>query len=261
MGLTYPMRKMTVMLLETGRTANPTVQTLGRLLRACGALWGEVTDLLDSRELVEIDLKPIKDSEFDVRDKRRLEWAVEKQVRKFEAKLAAPVGGKPLHPGKQAETVRKLRNYRMVVSIIEQVVNELLKNKSLSTIEYPAFKAVAREALGVLWREARRRQKSKVKGQNRLEERECRMQDAECKVQNEGSQNSKVKGQSSGESEKLRAKSKVPRAKTKEVRSQKAEGRRTRKGNADCRMQSAECRMAESWTSWRRRSSIGRCRR
>jgi transcriptional regulator with XRE-family HTH domain len=38
MGLTYSMRKMTVMLLETGRTANPTVQTLGLLLRACGAL-------------------------------------------------------------------------------------------------------------------------------------------------------------------------------------------------------------------------------
>ena len=184
MGLTYPMRKMTVMLLETGRTANPTVQTLGRFLRACGALWSEVTDLLDGREPVEIDLKPIKDSEFDVRDKQRMEWAVEKQVRKFETKLAAPIGGKPLHPGKQAETVRKLRNYRMVANIIEQAVSELLKDRSLATIEYPAFKAVAREAVGMLWREARRSaevkgQKSKPTGRTGMQNAECRMQSAE----------------------------------------------------------------------------------
>jgi hypothetical protein len=176
MGLSYSMRKMTVMLLETGRTANPTVQTLGRFLRACGALWGEVTDLLDGREPVEIDLKPIKDSEFDVRDKQRMEWAVEKQVRKFETKLARPVGGKPLHPEKQAEAVRKLRNYRIVANIIEQAVNELLKNKSMSTIEYLRFKMIAREALGLLWREARRSQDSK--------EEECKLQIADYRLQN-----------------------------------------------------------------------------
>jgi hypothetical protein len=142
--------------------------------------------LLDGREPVEIDLKPIKDSEFDVRDKQRMEWAVERQVRKFEAKLARPVGGKPLHPGKQAETVRKLRNYRMVVSIIEQAMNELLKNKPVSTIEYPRFKMVARETVGLLWREAKRSQNSEVKGQNGPEDGECKMQNAKCKVQNEG---------------------------------------------------------------------------
>jgi hypothetical protein len=172
MGLTYSMRKMTVMLLETGRTANPTVQTLGRFLRACGALWGEVTDLLDGREPVEIDLKPIRDSEFDVRDKQRMEWAVEKQVRKFETKLAMPVGGKPLHPGKQAETVRKLRNYRIVVSIIEQAVAELLADKPVVSIEYPRYKAVAREALGLLWRAIRGSRSSKVRSQSRQAEKD-----------------------------------------------------------------------------------------
>jgi transcriptional regulator with XRE-family HTH domain len=172
--------------LENGRIGNPSVKTIALFLRACGAKWHQVTDLLEFAEPVEIDTRPIRDSEFDVRDKRRLEWAVEKQVRKFETKLAMPIGGKPLHPRKQAEAVRKLRNYRMVVSIIEQAVNELLKNKPVVSIEYPRYKAVAREALGLLWREVKRSQSSKVKGQNRLEEGKCRMQSAECKMQNEG---------------------------------------------------------------------------
>ena len=209
MGLTYPMRKMTVMCLETGRTANPTVKTLGRFLRACGALWGEITDLLDGSEPVEIDTRPIRDSEFDVRDKQRLEWAVEKQVRKFETKLARPVGGKPLHPVKQAETVRKLRNYRMVASIIEQAVSELLKNKPVATIEYPRFKMIAREVVGILWRKARRSQESRGKGQSREEDGEVRRQSDE-----EG-----------------------------ESGNQKAEARRQNWEDEECRMQSAECRM------------------
>ena len=75
--------------LENGRIGNPSVKTIALFLRACGARWHQVTDLLEFVEPVEIDTKPIKDSEFDVRDKQRLEWAVEKQVRKFEAKLAS----------------------------------------------------------------------------------------------------------------------------------------------------------------------------
>ena len=149
--------------LENGRIENPSVKTIARFLCACGARWHQVTDLLEFAEPVEIDPKPIKDSEFDVRDKQRMEWAVEKQVRKFEAKLAMPIGGKPLHPGKQAETVRKLRNYRMVANIIEQAVNELLKNKPVTMIEYPAAEddseRSARTSL------ARSPSKSEVKGQ------------------------------------------------------------------------------------------------
>jgi transcriptional regulator with XRE-family HTH domain len=182
MGLTGRASRGFVSQLEKGRIGNPSVRTIALFLRACGARWHQVTDLLEFSEPVEIDLKPIKDSEFDVRDKQRLEWAVEKQVRKFEAKLTVRAGCKPLRPGKQAETVRKLRNYRIVANIVEQAVNELLRDKPLSTIEYPAFKAVAREALGMLWREARS-QNSKVKAQNRREEAEFKVQSAKCKVQ------------------------------------------------------------------------------
>jgi len=227
MGLTYPMRKMTVMCLETGRTANPTVKTLGRFLRACGALWGEITDLLDGSEPVEIDTRPIKDSEFDVRDKQRLEWAVEQQVRKFETKLARPVGGKPLHPVKQAETVRKLRNYRMVANIIEQAVSELLKNKPVASIEYPRLKMIAREAVGILWRKARRSQNSKVKGQNA------------------GSEGAREQGSQWEGSEVRRQKAEARRQNREEgeSRRQKAEARRQNRKGGESRMQNAECRM------------------
>jgi hypothetical protein len=57
----------------------------------------------------------------------------------------------------------------MVVSIIEQSANELLKNKPVTMIEYPRLKMISREALGLLWREVRASQKSKVKSQNRAE--------------------------------------------------------------------------------------------
>jgi hypothetical protein len=222
--------------LENARIRNPSVKTIALFLRACGARWSQVTDLLEFSEPVEVDTRPIKDSGFDVRDRQRLEWAVEKQVRMFEAKLTMRSGCKPLRPGKQVETVRKLRNYRMVANIIEQAVSDLLSQKPLATIEYPAFKAVAREALGMLWREVRRSQNSKVKGQNRHKE-------AESKVQIEGSQDSEVKGRSSGESEKLRAKSKEQSSKSKDKGSQKSEVGRQRDEKVECRLQIAECGM------------------
>jgi len=190
-------RRKTVERLEHGRIGNPSLDTIGRFLRACGASWGEVTAVLDRGEPVEIDTKPIADTEFEARDKQRLEWAVEKQVRKFETKLARQVATKPLHPRKQSEAVRKLRNYRMVVSIIEEAVAKLLADKPVVSIEYPRYKAAAREVLGFLWREVRRSQKREVRSQNRLEEGEGEVRrqkleirsqndsDGECRMQNE----------------------------------------------------------------------------
>jgi hypothetical protein len=73
-------------------------------------------------------------------------------VRRFERKLAAPVRGRLLRPTRQSEAVRKLRNYRTVVTIVEQAVTELLAGRPVVSVEYPRFKAVARETLGLLWR-------------------------------------------------------------------------------------------------------------
>jgi transcriptional regulator with XRE-family HTH domain len=185
MGLTGRASGRFIEHLENGRTKNPSVKTIALFLRACGARWHQVTDLLEYAEPVEIDTKPIDDSEFDFRDKQRLEQAVEKQVRKYEVKLASPVGSRPEHPARQPETVRRLRNYRIVANIVEQEVAELLADRPVVSIEYPRYKAVAREVVGLLWREVRRSQKSKVKSQNRPEDGECRMQNAECRMQNE----------------------------------------------------------------------------
>ena len=185
MGLTGKSSGNVVGHLEQGRIKNPSVRTLTLFLRACGALWGEITGILDSGEPVPIDTQAITDSELSLEDKQRLEWAVNKQVRKFETKLAMPIGGRPLHPVKQAEAVRKLRNYRIVVTLIEQAVAELLADKPVVSIEYPRYKAVAREALGMLWREVRGSQKREVRRQND-DEAECKMQNAECKMQDDG---------------------------------------------------------------------------
>ena len=53
--------------LENGRIGNPSVKTIARFLRVQGARWYQVTDLLECVESVEIDTKPIRDSEFDAR--------------------------------------------------------------------------------------------------------------------------------------------------------------------------------------------------
>ena len=201
MGLDGKQRRKTVERLEHGRIGNPSLDTIGRFLRACGASWGEVTAVLDRGESVEIDTKPIADTEFEVRDKQRMEWAVEKQVRKFETNLARPIGAKPLHPKKQAEAVRKLRNYRMVVSIIEEAVAGLLADKPVVSIEYPRYKAVAREVVGLLWREARRGQKAKVKVQGAREpgskgaslNRDCRLLITDYRLQNEKTEEESAK--------------------------------------------------------------------
>jgi transcriptional regulator with XRE-family HTH domain len=185
MGLTGKSSGNVVGHLEQGRARNPSVMTLTLFLRACGALWGEITGILDCLGPVPIDAKAITDSELSPEDKQRLESAIEKQVRKFEVKLAAPVDSKPLHPAQQTEAVRKLKSHRIVATLMEQAVAEVLADKPVVSIEYPRYKAVAREALGMLWKEAKRSQKSTVEGQGRPEDGELRSQKSEGRRQNE----------------------------------------------------------------------------
>jgi transcriptional regulator with XRE-family HTH domain len=162
MGLTGTGRRKTVERLERGRNRNPLLDTVLRFLRACGAGWGDIADVLEDAPGSETNLKPLADSGFEASVQKRVAAGVERQVRRYELKLARPAEGRPLHPEQRQEAVRKLRNYRLVIGIIEQAVNEHLKEEDLTTVVYPALKAVAREAVGVLWR----RQKAEAGRQN-----------------------------------------------------------------------------------------------
>ena len=74
----------------------------------------------------------------------------------------------------------RFRNYRTVAEVIEQAVGEELKQTDLMPASYAIYKAVARQALGVLWRDTGRRtpgrppKRTPTRLQDRLEARDAR---------------------------------------------------------------------------------------
>jgi transcriptional regulator with XRE-family HTH domain len=140
--------------LERAKLKKPTLEMIARFLRVCGASWSELFDLLEPVEVPENDMKAIVESEFSNEVKERMKRKLERQVYKFSRKLPYSFGGKPEPPERHRRTAEKLRNYRVVVNIVEQAITELLKEKPLSTVHYPIYKAVARQMLGILWRNA-----------------------------------------------------------------------------------------------------------
>ena len=73
----------------------------------------------------------------------------------------------------------RFRNYRTVAEAIEQAVGEELKQTDLMPASYAIYKAVARQALGVLWRDTGRKtsgrppKRTPTRRQDRLEARDA----------------------------------------------------------------------------------------
>jgi transcriptional regulator with XRE-family HTH domain len=164
MGLTYPMRKMTVMLLETGRTANPTVQTLGRFLRACGAQFFEFYDTLTLIEPVPVDTRPIERTPMKCEQKEMLLRRVKREVYNYQDETSYPKRGKPSVRGHDPEAKRfgscpqrraKLADYRVQVALVEQDVKKLLGTENVTFVEVTGHLTVARRILGELRRAVR----------------------------------------------------------------------------------------------------------
>jgi len=157
MGLVGKLRRKKIERLEQGKSINPTLSTVARYLRACGARWEAFTDLLHKLEPIPIPTHAIEQTEFKPEVKERIVRATKTQIDEFQKKLAYPLRPtKPEAPAKQAASVARLRNYRTAINIIEQAVNQILAPTQTSVMGYLWYKALARDFLGILWHRAQK---------------------------------------------------------------------------------------------------------
>ena len=164
MGLTGSRREVEVWRLEQGRSVNPTLERIALYLRACGARWSDFTSLLERIDTPQVDTPAIERSGFALSDRERLAAATLRQAYRFEQGLRFTSGEKPVHPERRTAVAAKLRNYRIAANIIEQAVEDELRQAELSPVSYPIYKAVARQCLGFLWRDMRRPARRAARG-------------------------------------------------------------------------------------------------
>jgi hypothetical protein len=62
---------------------------------------------------------------------------------------------RPETPETRPISIGKFMTYRMLENLVQQGVLEVLRESSVSTVKYPAYRAVARHILGLLWQEAK----------------------------------------------------------------------------------------------------------
>jgi len=158
--------------LESGKRSCPTVRTISLYLRACGARWSRLSDVLDYVAPSGTDIRPIQDSGLAQKTKRRLARLTERQVDKYRRRMAYPVGRPAVPPRQQDDMVRRLGRYRVVANVIEQMVDEYLRSKPVPHGDYVKYKVIARQMLGKLWRGpaagSRQRATTKSSGRRRL---------------------------------------------------------------------------------------------
>ena len=172
MGKAGPYGKQFVYQLESGRTGCPSVRTIGLFLRACGVRWSRLSDILDYVAPSGADIRPIKNSGLAQGMKHRLARLTECQVDKYQRRLAYPVGRPALPPRQQDNMARRLGRYRVIANVIEQMLDEYLRDKPVPHSDYVKYKVIARQMLGKLWRglaaASRRRAKDTSSGSRRL---------------------------------------------------------------------------------------------
>ena len=155
MGLRGKQARKSVSLLERGEGADPTVSTIARFLKACGARWYQFCDVLESVETADVSMpeaakellpeRAIEQAEARARDET---WRYSKNQQEF-------FHLKPESPETRLESIEKFMTYRMLENVIQQGVLEVLRASPVATIMYPAYRGVARHILGFLWRRAK----------------------------------------------------------------------------------------------------------
>jgi transcriptional regulator with XRE-family HTH domain len=155
MGLRGKQARKSVSLLERGEGSDPTVGTIARFLRACGARWYQFCDVLEPVETAEVSMpeaakellpeRALEQAETRARDET---WRYSKNQQEF-------FHLRPETPETRLESIEKFMTYRMLENVIQQGVLEVLRASPVATIMYPAYRGVARHVLGLLWRKAK----------------------------------------------------------------------------------------------------------
>lgn len=141
--------------LERGALPSPSIRSVRRFLRACGARWYQVAAVLDAEESEPLDLRPVDAAALAEADNRKVKERITREVERYELRQPSTFHAKPEHPAKQKQSAERFRRYRVVANLVEQGVLELLRDCDITVLLYPWYRAAARQLLGRLWRMAR----------------------------------------------------------------------------------------------------------
>jgi transcriptional regulator with XRE-family HTH domain len=155
MGLRGEQAYKLVWRIESGRGRDPSIGTIARFLKACGARWYQFCDVLEPVEAADVavpeaakELLPEQAIERAGAAAREETWRYSKNQQEF-------FHLKPEPPETKSESIEKFMTYRMLENVIQQGVAEVLRASTVPTIMYPAYRGVARQVLGLLWRKAK----------------------------------------------------------------------------------------------------------
>jgi transcriptional regulator with XRE-family HTH domain len=155
MGMGSRSGKASISLLELGKVPDPRISTIYLYLRACGASMQELLNLLALADKFQPDTTPIEQAELPTAVKDRLREVTGKQTEKFQRRIRRPRRGLPQPVAKQKEMVARMGRYRVTLNLIEHAVEQFLVDEGIEDALRPAYLAVARQAVGILWQAAK----------------------------------------------------------------------------------------------------------
>jgi len=155
MGLTGEQAYKLVWRLESGRGQDPSIGTIARFLKACGARWYQFCDVLEPVETAEISVPEAAKELLPKRAIEQAETAARDETWRYSKNQQEFFHLKPQAPESKPESIEKFMTYRMLENVIQQGVLAVLRASPISTIMYPAYRGVARHVLGLLWRKAK----------------------------------------------------------------------------------------------------------
>jgi transcriptional regulator with XRE-family HTH domain len=141
--------------LESGRGKDPSIGTIARFLRACGARWYHFCDVLEPVETADIAAPEAAKELLPEQAVERAEAAARDETWRYSKNQQEFFHLKPEAPEARQESIEKFMTYRMLENVIQQGVLEVLRESSVATIMYPVYRGVARHILGLLWRKAK----------------------------------------------------------------------------------------------------------
>ena len=155
MGLRGKQARKSVSLLELGEGSDPTVSTIARFLKACGARWYQFCDVLEPVETAEVSMPEAAKELLPKQAIEQAEARAQEETWRYSKNQQEFFHLKPETPETRPESIRKFLTYRMLENVIQQGVLEVLRASPISTIMYPVYRGVARHILGLLWRKAK----------------------------------------------------------------------------------------------------------
>jgi transcriptional regulator with XRE-family HTH domain len=155
MGLRGRQARKSVSVLEWGEGSDPTVSTIARFLKACGARWYQFYDVLEPVEMAEVSVPEAAKELLPKWAIERAETAARDETWRYSKNQQEFFHQKPETPDTKPESIRKFMTYRMLENVVQQGVLEVLRESPVATIMYPFYRGVARHILGLLWQKAK----------------------------------------------------------------------------------------------------------